>query len=67
MTAFEEFESLCGRFRVAGEVNGCIWELLVKLREPKGIGVRGCERVLRELRNMMADLKRVAEAGGRTG
>jgi hypothetical protein len=61
MTAFDEFESLCRRFRVAGEINGCIWELLAQLRELKGVGVRACERVLRELRNMMADLKRDQE------
>jgi hypothetical protein len=61
MTAFEEFESLCQRFRVAGEVNGCVVELLDQLRKLKGIGVRACERVLRELRNMMVDLKRDQE------
>jgi hypothetical protein len=57
MTAFEEFRLLCQRFRVAGQINGCIWELLERLRKPKGIGKRACERVLRELRSKLTDPK----------
>ena len=59
MTDFDDFIYLCQRFRIAGEINGCLWELVDQLRQSEGITHKyyknRCSLVLRKLRSVLKD------------